>query len=70
MAVKSKRFREILEKESQKKQPLTKAFLKAAVKSSDIKADKYDRPSWLDKAILWGLKKNKGKSSKYSRSKK
>ena len=69
MAVKSKRFREMLEKETQKKQPLTKAFLKAAVKSSDLKADKYDRPSWLDRAILWGLKKTKGKKAKYQRNK-
>jgi hypothetical protein len=69
MAVKSRRFRSMLENESGKKQPLTKAFLKAAVKSSDSKADKYDRPSWMDKAILWGLKKVKGKKTKYQRSK-
>jgi hypothetical protein len=69
MAVKSKRFREMLEKETQKKQPLINAFLKVAVKSSNDEADKYDRPSWSDKAILWGLKKSKGKKPKYQRSK-
>lgn len=59
MGVKSKQFREMLEKESGKKQPLTKAYLKAAVKSSVNKADKYHKPSWLDKAILKLLKRSK-----------
>lgn len=68
MAVKSKRYREMLEKESRKKQPLVKAHLKAAVKSGGFskRADKYDRPSKTSKAILAILRaiKKRGKNGK------
>jgi hypothetical protein len=69
MAVKVKKFGEELEKESRKKQTLTKAYLKAAVKTSTGETDKYDKPSWTDKKILSGLRLAKSRSHRYKRSK-
>jgi len=59
MAVKSKRYRDLLEKETRKKQPLRKAELKAAVMAGAYgeKVNKYHRQSWSDKIILKGLRK-------------
>ena len=73
MAVKSKKYREELEKESKKDQRLSLAIQKAKVMSSNEEADKkartYHKPSWLDKFILKRLKRSKSKSAKYQRSK-
>lgn len=63
MAVKAKRYAEMLEKETGKKQTLMKAHLKAATKAGGFgqAADKYHRHSTMDKAIMFLMKKKKGK---------
>jgi hypothetical protein len=62
MAVKAKRYAEMLEKETGKKQTLMKAHLKAAKAGGfGQAADKYHRQSTMDKAILFLMKKKKGK---------
>lgn len=61
MGVKSRRYRQMLEQETRKKQPLMKAQKKAAAKAGGLGSgvDKYDRPSRLDRIILAILRARK-----------
>jgi len=60
MGINRLRYGKQLEKEANKKG----IGLEEMQKKASIKADKYDKPSWLDKAILKRLKARKKKQLK------